>query len=57
MSEATRARIYRTFLALLGVAAAYGFIADQAQVIGWTAVITAALGNGLATVNTTTDGA
>ena len=53
MSETTRAWIYRTCLALVALAVAYGFIADQVQVAAWTALIAALFGNGLATANTT----
>lgn len=56
MSEATRALVYRAALALLALAVAYGFIADQQQVTAWTALVTALIGNGLATVNTSRKG-
>jgi hypothetical protein len=52
MSEATRALVYRGALAVLALAVAYGFIADEQQVAAWTALVTALAGNGLATVNT-----
>ena len=54
MNESTRAWVYRGLLALLALAVAYGFIADEQQVAAWTALVTALVGNGLATVNTTT---
>jgi hypothetical protein len=56
MSEATRALVYRGALALLALAVAYGFIADEQQVAAWTALVTAILGNGLATLNTSRKG-
>lgn len=52
MSESTRALIYRGLLALLAVAVAYGFIADEQQVAAWTALVAALFGNGLAAANT-----
>ena len=56
MSESTRALIYRGLLALLALAVAYGFVADQQQVAAWTALVAALFGNGLAAVNTSRKG-
>ena len=56
MSESTRALIYRGLLALLALAVAYGFIADEQQVAAWTALVAALFGNGLAAANTSRKG-
>lgn len=53
MSETTRGIIYRTLLALVAVAVVYGIITDQ-QAAAWIGVVSALLGNGLASLNTTT---
>ena len=54
MTEAIRARIYRTGLAAVGLAAVYGVIRGEAEIAGWTALVTAIVGNGLASANTST---
>ena len=53
MSETTRAWVYRGLLALVALAVVYGLVTDE-QAAAWVAVASAVLGNGLATVNTTT---
>lgn len=53
MSESTRAWIYRACLALVALAVVYGVVTDE-QAASWVAVVTALLGNGLATLNTST---
>jgi hypothetical protein len=53
MSETTRAWIYRILLALVAVAVVYNFI-DEEAAVAWGALAAALVGNGLATVNTTT---
>lgn len=51
--EAHRAWLYRILLALVTLAALYGIIGEN-EVAGWTGLVTAVVGNGLATLNTTT---
>lgn len=41
-------------MAAVVLATAYGVIRDQTQIVAWTGLVTALLGNGLAMVNTTT---
>jgi hypothetical protein len=53
MTETTRAWVYRGLLALVTLAVVYG-IATEEQAAAWVAVLSAVLGNGLATLNTTT---
>jgi len=53
MNEATRAYIYRILLALSALAVVYGLV-DESVVPLWLAVASAVLGNGLASVNTST---
>ena len=55
MNETVRAWVYRGLLALVAVAVVYGLITDE-QAAAWVAVVSAILGNGLATLNTTTKG-
>ncbi len=52
-SEVVRARVYRVLLALQPLVVAYG-LASSEQAAMWAAVITAVLGTGLATANTST---
>lgn len=54
--ENVRAWLYRVALAAIVLAAAYGLLADDKAVAAWTALVTAVLGNGLATIYTTTKG-
>ena len=49
--ENIRAWLYRVMLALVTLAAVYGIIGENA-VAGWVGLVTALLGNGLATLNT-----
>lgn len=42
-----RARVYQACLALVVLAALYGLIGED-EVAGWTALVTALLGNGMA---------
>ena len=56
MSESTRAWVYRGLLALVALAIVYGLVTDE-QAAAWVAVVSAILGNGLATLNTSTKGA
>jgi len=51
--EATRAYIYRVLTALVPIAIAYGVV-DSQQVAVWLGLISALLGFGLASVNTST---
>lgn len=53
MPENVRAYIYRVLLALVPVAVAYGVVSEQEAGL-WVAVAAAVLGNGLATLNTST---
>lgn len=53
MSEATRAWVYRICLAIVPLAVLYGVVTDE-QAAAWVAVVSALLGNGLATLNTST---
>jgi len=53
MNEATRAYIYRVLLAVQPLVLFYG-IASQAEIALWLGVISAALGLGLASKNTST---
>lgn len=53
MPENVRAYIYRVLLALVPVAVAYGYVTEQDAAL-WVAVASAVLGNGLATLNTST---
>lgn len=53
MPDYIRGRLYRTGLACVVLALAYGLITSDEQVTGWTALIAALFGNGLATANTT----
>lgn len=53
-NEQVRARVYRGGLAAVALAVAYGLVSGADQVAGWTALVTALVGNGLATVNTST---
>lgn len=53
MSEATRAWLYRIFLAVVVAAVVYGLVTDE-QAAAWVGVGSAILGNGLATLNTST---
>ncbi len=53
MSESTRAWIYRVCLAVVALAVVYGVVSDE-QAASWVAVVTALLGNGLASLNTST---
>ena len=53
MSESTRAWLYRVMLAATALAVIYGLVTEE-EAVGWVAVATALLGNGLATVNTST---
>lgn len=53
MNEATRAYVYRVLLALQPLVLFYG-IASESEVALWLGVISAALGLGLATKNTST---
>ena len=55
MTETTRAWVYRGLLALVTLAVVYG-IATEEQAAAWVAVLSAILGNGLATLNTSTKG-
>ena len=50
-NEATRARIYRVLLALQPLVVAYGLASSERAAL-WVAVISAALGTGLATAHT-----
>lgn len=52
-NEATRARIYRVLLALQPLVVAYGLASSERAAL-WVAVISAVLGTGLATANTST---
>ncbi len=54
MTEHQRAIIYRAGLAVVALAAAYGLLKGEAEIAGWTGLITAIVGNGLASANTTT---
>lgn len=51
--EATRAYIYRVLTAMVPIAIAYGIV-DSQQVAVWLGLISALLGFGLASVNTST---
>lgn len=53
MNESTRAWVYRGLLALVALAVVYGLVTDE-QAAAWVAAVSAVLGNGLATLNTTT---
>lgn len=53
LTEPVRAWIYRVLVALTVLAVAYGLIAEE-EAAAWVAVITALVGNGLATLNTST---
>ncbi len=53
ISEHTRAWIYRVLLAAQPLIVAYG-VASSEQAAMWIAVVSALLGTGLATVNTST---
>lgn len=53
MNESTRAWVYRSCLALVALAVVYG-VATEDQAAAWVAVVSALLGNGLATLNTST---
>ena len=53
MNEPARAWIYRACLALVALAVVYGVVTDE-QAASWVAVVSALLGNGLATLNTST---
>lgn len=50
-TEQRRALIYRALLAAITLASIYGLIGDK-EVVGWTGLVTAVVGNGLATLNT-----
>jgi hypothetical protein len=52
-NQATRAWIYRVLVAVQPLVVAYG-LASSEQAAMWAAVITAVLGAGLATANTST---
>lgn len=52
-NEATRARIYRLLLALQPLVVAYGLASSERAAL-WVAAISAALGSGLASANTST---
>jgi hypothetical protein len=52
-SEVVRARVYRVLLALQPLVVAYGLASSERAAL-WVAVITAVLGTGLATANTST---
>lgn len=52
-NEAVRARIYRLLLALQPLVVAYGLASSERAAL-WVAVISAVLGTGLATANTST---
>ena len=52
MTETQRAWVYRVLLAVVTLAAIYGLVGED-EVVGWTALIAALVGNGLATKNTT----
>ncbi len=52
-NQATRAWIYRVLVAVQPIVVAYG-LASSEQAAMWAAVITAVLGAGLATANTST---
>lgn len=52
-NEAARARIYRVLLALQPLVVAYGLASSERAAL-WVAVISAVLGTGLATANTST---
>lgn len=54
LSEPMRAWIYRVALALVVLATAFGVLADEAQIASVVGVITALIGNTLATANTST---
>jgi hypothetical protein len=54
MPEHVRAWIYRVLLSLVPIAVAYGVVTEQEASL-WVAVAAAVLGNGLATLNTSTD--
>jgi hypothetical protein len=54
MTEATRAYVYRVLLALQPVVVAYGLVSDTEAVL-WLSVVSAVLGTGLASLNTSTD--
>ena len=54
LTEQRRAWTYRLLLAAVAVAAVYGVIGED-EVTAWTALIAALLGNGLATLNTSTE--
>lgn len=53
LSEPVRAWIYRIFTAAIVVMIAYNVI-DPNEAVAWTGLGLALIGNGLATVNTTT---
>lgn len=53
MNESTRAWVYRGLLALVALAIVYGLVSEE-QAAAWAAVLSAVLGNGLATLNTST---
>ena len=55
MSTQTRAWVYRGLLALVALAIVYGVVTEE-QAAAWVAVVSAVLGNGLATLNTSTKG-
>jgi hypothetical protein len=53
MSTTTRAWVYRGLLALVTLAIVYGLVTEE-QAAAWVAALSAVLGNGLATINTST---
>lgn len=55
MSEVTRAWVYRVLLAIVAVAVIYGLVTEE-QAAAWVGVVSALVGNGLATLNTSTKG-
>ena len=55
MNEATRAYIYRVALAVLAIAAAYGYV-KESDIVLFAALLAALLPVGLAVGNTTTKG-
>ena len=54
LNPQVRAYVYRLQLAAVTLAAVYGFV-ESDKVAGWTALIAALVGNGLATLNTSVD--
>lgn len=54
LTEPVRAWIYRVLMALTVLALVYGVIADAEQLAAWVGLVSALVGNGLATVNTST---